>query len=575
MRGPHCKSARYNVHVTTSILQDIRLPAASVLKLHESDDLIVALADLPAGHPVAHDGRKYRPLRDIPAKHKFASRPLPRGQRVRMYGVTVGIAQVDIAEGELITTDNLAHATDEPVIDARRRKQWRPPDVSRFAGATFDGYHRADGRVGTANHWLVIPLVFCENRNIETLSAALLGELGYASTGLYRGAARHLIDQYRGGAGARQILETVIAPAEPLGSPRVFPHVDGIKFLTHTLGCGGTREDAQTLCGLLAGYIDHPNVAGATVLSLGCQHAQIGLLRKELHQRNPRFAKPLIILEQQQIGTETALIHEALKRTFVGLIEANETSRRPAAIEKLTLGVECGGSDGFSGITANPAIGHCADLLIALGGSAILSEFPELAGVEQDLLDRCISDAAAEKFLHLMRAYDARARAIGSGFDRNPSPGNIADGLITDAMKSAGAVRKGGTSPVVQVLDYPEPMTARGLALLCTPGNDVESTTALAGSGANIILFSTGLGTPTGNAIVPTLKVSTNSALAQRMPDIIDYNAGPILTGRLSIQTAGEQLMELLVATASGQYTPHAVRLNQDDFIPWKRGVSL
>jgi altronate hydrolase len=560
------------MHVTTVLTSSA---AAKTLTLQREDDLIVALTDLPAGEPVSNAGRSYTPPQRVPAKHKFAARPVRRGQRVRMYGVTVGIAQADIAAGELVTTDNLAHATDEPVIDPLRSTPWRPPDVSRFAAATFDGYHREDGRVGTANHWLVIPLVFCENRNIETLREALIGELGFRRDSAYREATRRLIEQYRDGASASQILDVTLPFGESQSAGRVFPNVDGLKFLTHTLGCGGTREDAQTLCGLLAGYIDHPNVAGATVLSLGCQNAQIGLLRKELHQRNPRFDKPLIILEQQQLGTESKLIAEAMKRTFAGLIEANELQRRPAPLSRLTIGVECGGSDGFSGITANPAIGHCADLLVALGGSVILSEFPELAGVEQDLVDRCASIEAAGRFLQLMRAYDARARAVGSGFDRNPSPGNIADGLITDAMKSAGAVRKGGTSPVVDVLDYPQPARRPGLSLLCTPGNDVESTTALAGSGANVILFSTGLGTPTGNVVAPTIKVSTSTALAQRMPDIIDFDAGPILTGALTIAQAGERLLDLLIATAGGRYVPHAVVLGQDDFIPWKRGVSL
>jgi altronate hydrolase len=237
--------------------------------------------------------------------------------------------------------------------------------------------------------------------------------------------------------------------------------------------------------------------------------------------------------------------------------------------------LECGGSDGFSGISANPAIGHTSDLVAALGGITMLSEFPELCGVEQELLNRCESEELANKFAYLMKAYNDKAVAVGSGFDMNPSPGNIKDGLITDAIKSAGAAKKGGTSPVTDVLDYTEKANKAGLNLLCTPGNDVESTTALAGSGATIILFTTGLGTPTGNPITPTIKLSSNSTLAKKMSDIIDIDTGTIISGEDTIESKGEEILEYVIKVASGEITPKAVLLGQDDFIPWKRGVSL
>ena len=217
-----------------------------------------------------------------------------------------------------------------------------------------------------------------------------------------------------------------------------------------------------------------------------------------------------------------------------------------------------------------------SDLLAALGGTGVLCEFPELCGAEQWLCDRCGDPALAERFLDLMRRYSERAHAVGSGFDMNPSPGNIRDGLITDAMKSLGAARKGGSAPVLDVVDYPEAVTKRGgLTLLCTPGNDVEATTALTGSGCNVIVFTTGLGTPTGNPICPVVKMSTNTDLATRMADIIDFDAGPIVTGQKTIAAVGEALLDHVIEVASGRATPAAVRLGQDDFIPWKRGVSL
>ncbi len=203
--------------------------------------------------------------------------------------------------------------------------------------------------------------------------------------------------------------------------------------------------------------------------------------------------------------------------------------RKPASLDKLCIGVKCGGSDGFSGITANPAVGYCADLLVALGGKVLLAEFPELCGVEQELVDRSVNETVARKFIRLMRDYEASAQPSGSGFHMNPSPGKYRDGLITDAMKSAGAAKKGGNAPVADVLDYTEQATKPGLSLVCTPGNDVEATTGQAASGATLILFTTGLGTPTGNPVCPTIKISTNTALARRMPDIIDIDTVPLL----------------------------------------------
>ena len=257
------------------------------------------------------------------------------------------------------------------------------------------------------------------------------------------------------------------------------------------------------------------------------------------------------------------------------MIAANISTRKPAGLDKLCIGVKCGGSDGFSGITANPAVGYCADLLVALGGKVLLAEFPELCGVEQELINRTQSQAHAEKFIRLMKNYESQVIAAGSSFSMNPSPGNIKDGLITDAMKSAGAAKKGGTSPVMDVLEYTEPATKPGLNLVLTPGNDVEATTGKVASGATLILFTTGLGTPTGNPICPTIKLATNTQLSSRMSDIIDINCGSIIDEGKTLQQMGEEILAYCIRAASGEITPKAVLLNQDDFIPWKRGVSL
>ena len=548
---------------------------AIVLKVHPADNVLVALTNLEKGKVISFEGQEYTIQENVKAKHKFATTDLAAGDPITMYGVLVGRAQQPIKKGGLISTASVKHAASDFTI-GERHTEWVMPDISAYAGRTFKGYHRADGSVGTANYWVVIPMVFCENRNLDVLQQALVTDLGYGRNRSYQLQSQQLIELYKTGKTVEQILETDLH--EDYGgntNKRLFPNVDGIKFLTHDGGCGGTRQDAQALCGLLAGYITHPNVAGATVLSLGCQNAQVSILEEEIRKRSPDFSKPMYILEQQKVGKESDFLSLAIKQTFAGLILANRQERQPAPLSKLCIGLECGGSDGFSGISANPAIGYTSDLLVALGGSVILSEFPELCGVEQNLSDRCVNTETAERFSFLMRTYNERAKAVGSGFDMNPSPGNIRDGLITDAIKSAGAAKKGGTSPVAAVLDYPEKVTRPGLNLLCTPGNDVESTTAEVASGANIVLFTTGLGTPTGNPIAPVVKIASNTALFDRMRDIIDINTGTIIEGQETIRQAGERILDYVIGVASGETEIAAVRHVQDDFIPWKRGVSL
>lgn len=553
---------------------------AQVLKVHPSDNVIVALRNFPAGATIDFDQESYTLPIGVNAKHKFVTEDLQTGQAVHMYGVTVGKATQPIRRGEPITTFNLKHDADQYGLEKRRSYTYAPPDVSRWQGRTFMGYHRSDGRVGTRNYWLVVPLVFCENRNILILKDAFERELGYAQPDIYRDQVRELLSLYRHGdlETIKRMQPFLMEPHQTPGSTRhaskPFPNVDGVKFLTHEMGCGGTRQDSAVLCSLLAGMINNPNVAGATVLSLGCQHLQTASLEKEIKRQNPHFDKPLLMYEQQD-GTEYALMAQAVKETFLGLTHINKIERKPAPLSQLCVGLKCGGSDGFSGISANPAIGHLSDVLGALGGKTVLAEFPELCGAEQDLIDRTADDAKAQKFIDLMQGYSAQAEAAGSGFDMNPSPGNIKDGLITDAIKSAGAAKKGGHAPVQDVLDYAEPVVTPGLTLLCTPGNDVEATTGMAGSGTNLILFTTGLGTPTGNPICPVVKISTNTALQRRMPDVIDFDSGPIIDGEQSIEENGEALLEWLVKLASGEVTTKAEQLGQDDFIPWKRGVSL
>lgn len=545
----------------------------SFLQIHPDDNVLVALQDLPKGQIIDWNGRTITLQDDVHAKHKFFIEDLPVGAEVLMYGVLVGKATAFIPQGGLMTTENVHHASQEYAY-RKVNYEWQVPDVSKFRDMTFNGYHRSDGRVGTANYWLFIPTVFCENRNLDVIKEALHNTLGYTVTDKYKQFTEQLLEAYRRGEAITSFHPDGLTPVEPL-KKRIFKNVDGIKFLNHQGGCGGTRQDSALLSQLLAAYADHPNVAGITVLSLGCQHLQTQNLLDDVKKRNPSFDKPVLIFEQQQSRGEEWLIKEAILETFAGLTEINKIERKPAPLSKLCVGVKCGGSDGFSGISANPAVGYTSDLLVALGAKVLLAEFPELCGAEQNIIDRCVNEPTAEKFIKLMQEYDAQAHAVGSGFHMNPSPGNIKDGLITDAIKSTGAAKKAGTSPVVDVLDYTEPVTKSGLSLVCTPGNDVEATTGKAASGATLILFTTGLGTPTGNPVCPVIKVATNTALATKMSDIIDIDTGAIIRGEKTIEEMGAEILEYCIKAASGEVIPKAVQLNQDDFIPWKRGVSL
>lgn len=535
-----------------------------VLKVNPKDNVIVALLDLPAGESVHLDGTDYTVIKDIKAKHKFAAVDFEEGDHIIMYGVIVGKANQPIKKGEVITTENVKHQSAK-VEGKTATLGWTPPNVDRWKDHTFMGYHREDGQVGTENVWLFFPLVFCENKNIETLKEIFERELLHDKASKHQLLLRSLLN---GGTGADVAVE------EQEEDTRIFKNID-VRFITHQGGCGGIRQDAEALGRLFAGYVNNPNVAGATVLSLGCQNLQVQIFMDALHALAPNNKKPIVVYEQQKSGTIDEMLTGVIKDSYEGIKQANNIERKPAPITKLNIGLECGGSDGFSGISANPVLGEVSDIMAAVGGTTMLAEFPELCGVEQELVNRCINEEDGVKFLQLMKDFEKSVVAAGSGFDMNPSPGNIKDGLITDAMKSAGAAKKGGAAPIVEVLDFTEYATKPGLNLLCTPGNDAECTTALVGSGATVVLFTTGLGTPMGNPIAPVVKISSNTALAQKMPDIIDFNAGTVISGEKTIPEAAEELLEYIIKVASGEVKTKADLLNQNDFIPWRRGVSL
>jgi altronate hydrolase len=546
------------------------------LQINPTDNLLVALQDLKAGTVIEHGGNRITLQEDIAAKHKFTTEAISKGGKAFMYGVLVGLATQDIAKGGLIHTFNLHHAS-QAFEGKTKQYEWTAPNVEKWQDKYFMGYHRPDGQVGTQNYWLVIPLVFCENRNIELLKNAFIKGLGFQKNDPFTEQVIKLKSQFE--TGQKPSIDQFSKENNSIlvNKSSLFPNVDGIKFLTHESGCGENKDDSLSLVSLLTGYCVNPNVAGVTVLSLGCQHSQIDVFQQYLKEKDPNFLKPLYIFEQQQdegSGVEKMLADVILK-TFEGIVEINKIERKPAPLSKLRLGVKCGGSDGFSGISANPAIGHTADLLVALGGTVMIAEFPELCGVEQELQNRSVTHEVADNFGKLMKEYARRAEAVGAGFDMNPSPGNIKDGLITDAIKSAGAAKKAGSSPIEDAVGYGQYVKKSGLNLVCTPGNDVLATTGMAGSGATIQLFTTGLGTPTGNPISPMVKLSTNTRLAEKLPEIIDINCGPIISGEKTVEEMGEEILDYVIELASGNISTKAMDLGQDDFMFWRRGVSL
>ncbi|WP_392558209.1 UxaA family hydrolase [Orbus mooreae] len=531
-----------------------------ILLIHPDDNLIVALKPLSKEETVIWDGKTYTLLSDIAAKHKFAMCDLNIDDIVYMYGVPVGKATKTIAKGEAVTTANIKHYAAPIELNTDISYQWTPPNVKKWQHRTFQGYIREDGRVGTANYWLILPLVFCQNRNVLKLQEALAKPLGY-ETRNYESVTQNLLQEYR------------VHP-NSYSNNRPFKNIDGIRAITVNSGCGGTSNDAQSLCKILADYADHPNVAGITVFALGCEKAQADLFDQQLKICNPHFNKPYIFLRQQEWADEQEMMNEAIKLTFAELKNANNITRQAVPLSKLKIGVKCGGSDGFSGISANPAMGIVSDIIVALGGASALAEFPELCGTEGEMVSRCQTVKDKKHFLELMKNYESQANHFSTSIADNPSPGNIKDGLITDAIKSTGAAKKGGSAPIMAVVDYGEPMAEQGLSLVCTPGNDLEAVTGQVASGANIVIFSTGLGTPTGNPIVPVLKIATNSITAEKQKSVIDFDCGPVIDG-IALQDIADQLLEKVILTASGDYTVKADELEQYDFLFWKREVSL
>jgi len=503
------------------------MPHPSLILLAPDDDVAVARIALEPGTALDAALVTRAP---IPAGHKVALRDIAAGQPVRKYGQVIGVATASISAGEHVHVHNVGMA--DSAAQHQVGHAYRAT-VPVEAPATFEGYVRSDGRVGTRNFIGVIASVNC--------SATV---------------CRHIAQAAQAEAAA-------------------FPNVDGVVAITHGSGCGmsGDGEGLTLLQRTLRGYADHPNFAGVLVVGLGCEVNQVAPLMQMLGARAPGLFASLTI--QEEGGTREA-IAAGLATLRDMLPIANQARRCTVPASHLTVGLQCGGSDGYSGISANPALGAAVDLLVRHGGTAVLSETPEIYGAEHLLTARAATPAVADALMARLSWWERYTRTLGADMNNNPSPGNKAGGVTTILEKSLGAVAKGGSTGLMAVYEYAQPVNAHGLVFMDTPGYDPVSATGQVAGGANLICFTTGRGSTYGCKPVPSLKLATNSTLFRHMELDMDYDCGGIVDGRLGIADAGEALFRLILATASGAPSKSELNgLGDNEFVPWQLGAVM
>ncbi|MBT8227110.1 MAG: altronate dehydratase [Dactylosporangium sp.] len=507
--------------------------AECAVLLGPADDVAVATRDLPAGLSIGTDAGEIVLPGGVPRGHKVALRPVPAGSAVLKYGQSIGLATMDIAAGDQVHGHNLAMAgAGRPAeFGAPRRSRPEPPG-SPGPVRTFPGYRRADGRVGTRNCIGVLASVNCS-----------------AST------ARLIADQFR------------------VDALRAFPNVDGVVPLTHTGGCGlvSGSVGAQTLLRTLRGYARHPNLGGLLVVGLGCEMLPVQSVLEDLDLPADTLVEVLTI---QHTGGVRASVRAGAERVRRMLPELEARRRQPVPVADLVLGLNCGGSDGYSGITANPALGIASDLLVEAGGTSILGETPEVFGAEHLLTRRAVDATVGRRLLDRLDWWREYALAGGGSLDNNPSPGNKAGGLTTILEKSLGAVAKAGRADLTAVYEYAEPVTERGLVFMDTPGYDPVSVTGIVAGGATVVCFTTGRGSVLGCRPTPCLKLATSTELYHRMSEDLDLNCGGIVDGTASLAQTGREIFERIIAVASGERTvSEDLDLGQDEFVPWPIGT--
>jgi altronate hydrolase len=496
------------------------------IRLNPADDVVIARVELAAGTTLVKEGNVAVAAR-VPAGHKIAVRTIKSGQPVRRYNQIIGFATKDIAPGEHVHVHNLAMGEFERDFafsqGCSKTNYVEKPE-------TFLGIVRPDGRVATRNYIGILTSVNC-------------------SATVARHIARHFEERLQD-----------------------FPNVDGVVALTHKTGCGMASEGEATdvLRRTLAGYARHPNFFSSQLVGLGCEANQVNVLIASQKLKG-QYAFTI----QDKGGTRKA-IENGIARIKEVLPEANKVKREPVPASHLTLGLQCGGSDGYSGISANPALGAAVDLLVRHGGTAILSETPEIYGAEHLLTRRAIDRNVGEKLLARIRWWEDYTRRNGNEMNNNPSPGNKAGGLTTILEKSLGAVAKGGTTNLVDVYEYAQPVTAKGFVYMDTPGYDPVSATGQVAGGANLICFTTGRGSAYGCKPAPSLKLATNTALWEHQEEDMDINCGTIIDGKETIAEAGARFFQLVLDTASGKKTKSELfGYGEDEFAPWVLGATM
>ena len=507
--------------------------APMAVRVHPDDDVAVAVRPLAAGAEVAVDGAHVTLAGDVPAGHKFALRALGAGADVRKYGFVIGATTAPVAEGAWVHSHNLATRLGGPLDYAYR--PGTEPGAAAAAVPTFDGYRRADGRVGTRNEVWIVNTVGCVNTAAERIARAAAARFAAEGSG-----------------------------------------VDGVYAFAHPYGCSQLGDDLNATQRVLAGLLRHPNAGGVLVLGLGCENNQMDQLLALAGEGSPtgldrsrlRFFNTQDVVDEVEEGV--SLIGE-LAAAMAG------DRREPCPVTDLVLGHKCGGSDGFSGITANPLLGRLADRLTAMGGRVLLSEVPEMFGAEQVLMDRATSARVFEEEVAMVNDFKQYFLDHHQPVYENPSPGNKAGGLTTLEEKSLGAIQKGGRAPVTDVRRYGAAVRAEsagGLTLVEAPGNDGVSCTAMTAAGATVLLFTTGRGTPLGFP-VPTVKVSSNSDIARKKPHWIDFDAGRLLSGGATLDALADELLSAVVEVASGRRLANNERHGYREIAIWKAGVTL
>jgi altronate hydrolase len=505
------------------------------LLLRPGDSVAVATESLPSGEVLEIGGTEVRLSQAVPGGHKIALLRVEEGEPVHKYGQVIGFATRTIEPGEHVHTHNLA--VGELALTYEFSTQVTPPALVRDAERrTFEGFRRADGRVGTRNYVAVISTVNC--------SASV---------------SRYVAERFRGDA-----LQT-------------YPNVDGVVALTHKLGCGMNIAGPETrmLQRTLAGFARHANVAGYLICGLGCEVNQAAHLIENEGLLSLDGGRPPTVIGIQDHGGITKAVEAGVEAVARMLPPANECRRTPQPASELIVATNCGGSDAYSGITANPTVGWLSDELVRQGGTSVLAETTETYGAEHLLTRRAVSREVGEKLLALMRWWEQYTASHGAEIDNNPAPGNKAGGLTTIYEKSLGAVAKGGTAPLVDVYQYAEPVTAKGFVFMDTPGHDPVSITGLVAGGANVVVFTTGRGSVYGCKPTPSIKVATNTRLYEHMNDDMDFNAGIVLEG-VSVEDAGHALFEKVLAVASGEKTKSELHgMGDEEFNPWMIGPTL